>query len=133
MDYQAELKKYGDEILPEEKAELEKLSELQKDMAIGGSAEDFVRHPFFKTFENHMNDVINDSKGVMAKLLATPNVMLADLQAHQAGINAIKELKQWINTKVIAKRIAAQAIEMYEHETEDLNTKIQEAIDKANE
>ena len=124
-----EIDKYPD--LPiEEKKELEKLAGLQKDIAIGGSAEDFIRHPFFKTFENHMNDVINDSKGAMGELLAKPDVTLADLQAHQAGINALKELKQWLNKHVMAGRVAKQAIDIYEQETDEMNQKIQEAVDQ---
>lgn len=130
MDYQKELEKYPD-APAEEKAELEKLAGLQKDIAIGGSAEDFIRHPFFKTFENHMNDVINDSKGAMGELLAKPGVTLADLQAHQAGINAVKELKQWLNKHVMAGRVAKQAISIYEEETEELNEKVQAAVEQS--
>lgn len=125
MDYQKEMEKYPD-ASPEEKAELSKLATMQKDIAIGGSAEDFVRHPFFKFFENHMNDVINDSKGAIMKVQT-----LDELKAHQAGIAAISELKQWINSKVIAGRVGQQAINLYEQDTETLNQKIQAAVDKA--
>jgi hypothetical protein len=126
MDYKKELESYPD-ASPEDKAELEKLAGLQKDIAISGSAEDFIRHPFFKAFENHMNDMISDSK---SKLMTIET--LADLQAYKAGIAAIVELKQWLNSKVIAGRVAKKAIEIYEQDTEDLNARIQEAVDDAN-
>jgi hypothetical protein len=99
---------------------------MQKDIAIAGSAEDFIRHPFFKTFENHLNEMINDSKGMILKIET-----VADLQAYKARITALQEIKQWLNGKVIAGRIAAKAIEIYEEDTEDLNTRIQEAVDKS--
>lgn len=125
-DYQKELETYVD-ASPEDKAELEKLASLQKDIAIAGSAEDFIRHPFFKSFENQMNNMINDSKGQILKIES-----LADLQSFKARIAAIVELKQWLNTKVIAGRVARKTIEIYESDTDDLNAKIQEAVDKAN-
>lgn len=123
-DYQKELEKYAD-APAEEKVELEKLASLQRDIAIGSSAEDFIRHPFFKAFEAHMNDVIADTKGAIMKIES-----VEQLKAYQAGIAAITELKQWLNSKVISKRVAAQAIEIYEKDTEDLNAKIQEVVDK---
>ena len=125
MDYQKELETH-DDISTEDKAELEKLAALQKDVAIAGSAEDFIRHPFFKTFENHLNDMINDSKGMILKIET-----VADLQAYKARITALQEIKQWLNSKVIAGRIAVKAIEIYEQDTEDLNTRIQEAVDES--
>ena len=125
LDYGEELKKYPDAV-PEERAELEKLSNLQKDIAVADSVEDFIRHPFFKTFENHLNDVINDSKGAIMKIES-----VEALRAHQAAIKAVVEIKQWLNAKVIAGRVGRQAIELYEQETEDLNRRVQEAIDKS--
>lgn len=125
IDYAKELEKYPD-ATPEEKAELSKLAEMQKDIAIAGSAEDFIRHPFFKAFENHLNDVINDSKGQIMKIES-----VEELKAHQAAIKAVIEIKQWLNGKVIAGRVAKQAIDLYEQETEDMNFRIQEAVDKA--
>jgi hypothetical protein len=130
MDYQKELDNYPD-ASPEEKTELSKLAAMQKDIAIGGSAEDFVRHPFFKFFENQMNAMIADSKGEMAELLKKPGVTIGDLQAHQAGLEKIAELKRWINAKVIAKRVAEQAISIYEQDTEKMNEKIQAAVDES--
>lgn len=127
MDYAKELEKYPD-AAPEEKIELEKLAVMQKDIAIGGSAEDFIRHPFFKTFENHMNDVINDTKGAILKVTT-----IEDLKSHQAAITAISELKKWLNTKVIAGRVAKQTIDQYEQDTDKINEKIQEVVDKANQ
>lgn len=127
MDYAKELEKYPD-AAPEEKMELEKLAVMQKDIAIGGSAEDFIRHPFFKTFENHMNDVINDTKGAILKVTT-----IEDLKSHQAAITAISELKKWLNTKVIAGRVAKQTIDQYEQDTDKINEKIQEVVDKANQ
>lgn len=124
MDYQKELENYPD-AAPEERKELEKLAAMQKDIAISGSAEDFIRHPFFKFFENHMNNVVADTKGAILKVAS-----LEELKAHQAGIAAIVELKQWLNSKVIAGRVAKQAIDMYEKDTEVMNTKIQEVVDK---
>jgi hypothetical protein len=126
MDYQKELELYPD-ASADDKAELQKLSELQKDIAISGSAEDFVRHPFFKAFENQMNDMINDSKGQILKIES-----LTELQSFKARIAAIVELKNWVNKKIIAGRIAKQAIDIYEQDTNDLNAKIQEAVDKVN-
>jgi len=124
MDYGAELAKYPD--LPEdEKQELEKLSHLQKDIAVAGSAEDFIRHPFFKTFENHINDVITDTKGEFLKI-----ENLADLQAYKAKVTALQELKQWLNSKVMAGRIATQAINIYEQDTAEMNEQIQAAVTK---
>jgi hypothetical protein len=124
-DYAQELKKYPD-ASDEEKGELIKLAELQKDISIGQTAEDFVRHPFFKIFEDQMNEMINDTKGKLLKVTT-----IEELKAHQAAIEAIKELKQWINKKIIAKRVAAQAIDIHEKETEEINAKIQEAVDKS--
>ena len=125
MDYAQELDKYPD-ASDEEKAELRKLAELQKDIAIGDSAEDFIRHPFFKSFENKMNDMINDSK---SKILDIQSV--EELKAYQASISAIRDLKAWLNAKVMAGRVGRQAIEMYEKDTEDMNAKIQKAIDES--
>lgn len=124
-DYQKELETYTD-ASADEKADLEKLAALQKDIAISGSAEDFIRHPFFKTFENHMNDVINDTKGEIMKIED-----IADLKAYKARIEAVQELKRWINSKVMAGRIAQQAIEIYEQDTVTMNTKIQAAVDQS--
>lgn len=132
MDYQKELENFP-EASPDEKAELQKLATMQKDIAIGGSAEDFVRHPFFKFFENQMNAIIADSKNEMAELLKRPETTIGDIKAHQAGIEKIAELKRWINAKVIAKRVAEQAISMYEQDTEKMNEKIQAAVDKQHE
>ena len=126
MDYQKEIEKYGEDLPASDKADLEKLASMQKDIAIAGSAEDFIRHPFFKTFENHLNDMINDSKGMILKIET-----VADLQAYKARITALQEIKQWLNGKVIAGRIATKAIEIYEQDTEDLNARIQEAVDES--
>lgn len=124
MDYGSELAKYPD--LPEdERQELEKLSNLQKDIAIAGSAEDFIRHPFFKTFENHINDVIADTKGEFLKI-----ENLADLQAYKARVTALQELKQWLNSKVMSGRIAKQAIDIYEQDTAEMNEQIEAAVTK---
>lgn len=131
MDYQKELEKYPDAPLAD-RQELEKLAVLQKDIAIGGSAEDFVRHPFFKAFQDEMNRMIADNKGEMAALLEKPGVTIADMQALQAGTKKIVELKGWINKKVMAGRIAQKSIADYEAETENMNSQIQEAIDKSN-
>lgn len=125
MDFQKELEKYPD-ATPEEKAELSKLAEMQRDIAIGASAEDFVRHPFFKTFENHMNEVISDSKGKILEIKS-----MEQLEAHKSAIAAVTELKQWINKRVMAGRIGKQAISMYEEDTEKINAKIQEAVDQS--
>lgn len=125
LDYQKELEKYAD-APPEEKAELAKLAGMQKDIAVGDSAEDFVRHPFFKAFENHMNDVINDSKGRILKALT-----FDDVKTVQAEARAIAGLKEWINSKVIAGRVAKQAIDVYEQETDSINTRIQAAVDSS--
>lgn len=130
-DYQKELEKYPDAPLAD-RQELEKLAVLQKDIAIGGSAEDFVRHPFFRAFQDEMNRMISDAKGEMAALLDKPGVTIADMQALKAGTQKIVELKAWINKKVMAGRIAQKSIADYEAETEDMNAKIQEAIDKSN-
>lgn len=126
MDYEKELAKYPD-LEPADRAELEKLAVMQKDIAVGGSAEDFVRHPFFKFFENKMNEMINDSKN---KILAIETI--EDLRAHKAAVEAISELKKWINSHVIKGRVAKQAIDLYEKDTEVMNEKIQEAVDSAN-
>lgn len=127
MDFQKELEKYPDLEGPD-KDELQKLAGMQKDIAIGGSAEDFIRHPFFKSFENKMNEMINDSKNKILEIKS-----IDDLKAHQAGIAAIKELKGWLNSFVMKGRVAQQAISLYEKDTEELNAKIQEAIDKSNQ
>ena len=123
-DYQKELNESPD-ALPEEKAELEKLVELQKDIAVSDSAEDFIRHPFFKFFENHLNDVMNDVKGEILKVES-----INDLKSYQARISAVREVKQWLNSKVMAGRIAKQAIEIYEQDTDAMNEKIQAAVDQ---
>jgi uncharacterized protein YjgD (DUF1641 family) len=127
MDFAKELEKYPD-ASPEEKKELEQLAGMQKDVAIGNSAEDFIRHPFFKMLENKMNDMINDSKGKLFEIET-----LEELQAHKASIKSIVDLKAWLNSYVMKGRIGRQAIEMYEKETDELNYKVQELIDKANE
>ena len=126
MDYQKELETYAD-APAEEKAELEKLANLQRDIAIAGSAEDFIRHPFFGTFEKHLNEIISDAKG---KFLEIKD--MSDLQLYKARIAAIQEVKQWLNSKVIAGRVARQAIEIYESDTEAMNEKIQAAVDQSN-
>lgn len=124
-DYAKELENYPD-APAEERKDMEKLAALQKDIAISGSAEDFIRHPFFKAFENHMNEMINDSKGAIMKIES-----IADLQSFKERIKAIQELKQWLNTKVMAGRIAKQAIDIYEQETDELNQKVQEAVEQS--
>lgn len=126
-DYLKEIEKNPDIDGPE-KQELEKLAEMQKDVAIGSSAEDFIRHPFFKAFENKMNDMINDSKN---KILEIKSV--EELKAYQANITAIKELKGWLNSHVMKGRVARQAIDLYEKDTDAMNEKIQAAIDKSNQ
>ena len=131
MDYEKELQKYPDAPLAD-RQELEKLAQLQKEIAIGNTAEDFVRHPFFQSFQDEMNRMIADHKGEMSALLDKPGVTLAELQALKAGTQKIVELKNWINKKVMAGRIAKKTIADYEAETEDMNAKIQEAIDKSN-
>lgn len=125
MDFQKELEKYPD-LDDADRQELEKLAEMQKDIAVGGSAEDFIRHPFFKSFENKMNDMINDSKNKILEIKST-----GELKAYQAAISAIKELKDWMNSRVMKGRIAKQAIDLYEKDTETMNEKIQEVIDKS--
>lgn len=130
IDYEKELAASAN-APDEEKAELAKLVGMQKDIAIGGTAEDFVRHPFFKTFENQMNAMINDNKGEVASLLKKPGVTIGEVQAVQAGIDKIVALKAWINSKVIAGRVAKQAIEIYEQDTDAIENRIQEAIDKS--
>ncbi len=130
MDFQKELEKYPD--APEEdKQELQKLASMQRDIAIGDSAEDFIRHPFFQTFQNRMNEMINDTKGEVAALLKKPGVTIGEVQGVQNGIDKLIALKQWLNSKVIAGRVGKQAIEIYKQDTEDLNQKIQEAVDEA--
>lgn len=129
-DYAKELAEATD-ATPESKQELEKLATLQKDIAIAGSAEDFIRHPFFKLFENHINDIINDSKNTMSDMLKKPETTLADLKAYQSGIDRMIELKKWWNAFVIKGRVARQAIEIYEEDTEELNRKIQDAVDNS--
>lgn len=124
MDYQRELDESPD-VLPEEKADLEKLIELQKDIAVSDSAEDFIRHPFFKFFENHLNDVMNDTKGEILKVES-----INDLKSYQARISAVREIKQWLNSKVMAGRIAKQAIDVYEQDTNAMNEKIQAAVEQ---
>jgi hypothetical protein len=127
MDYQAELEKYKD--APEEqRQELAKLAELQKDISAGETASDFVRHPFFKLFENKMNEMINDSKNKILEIES-----LEDLKAHKAAITAISELKKWINSHVVKGRFAAAAIDQYEKDTEEMNFRIQAAIDESNQ
>ena len=126
-DYARELAE-ASEAPAELKQELEQLVSMQKDIAVAGSAEDFIRHPFFKMFENHINDIIMDSKGKMSDLLKKPDTTMADLKAYQSGIDQMIELKKWWNSFVIKGRVARQAIEIYELETEDMNQKIQEAV-----
>ena len=125
MDYKKELENYPD-APAEEKAELEKLASLQKDIAISGSAEDFIRHPFFKTFENHINEAIADTKGEFLKIED-----MASLQAYKAKIEALQELKRWLNSKVMAGRIAKQAIDIYEQDTAEMNDQVQAAVEKS--
>lgn len=126
-DFAKELEKHPD-LEVSDRQELERLASMQKDVAVGGSAEDFIRHPFFKSFENKMNDMINDAKN---KILSVETI--EDLKAHKAGVAAISELKQWLNAHVIKGRVAKQAIDLYEKDTEKMNEKIQEAVDKANQ
>ena len=125
MDYQKELESYPDASV-EEKRELEQLAGMQKDIAIADSAADFIRHPFFKLFENHINDIINDTKGSILKVQD-----LNDLKVYQAKIQTMIELKQWWNTFTLKGAVARKAIEVYESDTDDLNARIQEAVDKA--
>jgi hypothetical protein len=56
---------------------------------------------------------------------------LASLQAYKAKVEAYTEVKRWINAKVIAGRIAKQAIDIYEQDTAEMNDKIQAAIDQS--
>lgn len=126
MDYAKELQSCPD-ASADERADLEKLATLQKDIAVAGSAEDFIRHPFFKAFENHLNDVINDTKGEIMKVED-----ITDLKAYKARIEAVQEVKRWLNSKVMAGRIAKQAIDIYEQDTVDMNAKIQSAVDQSN-
>lgn len=132
MDYQKELEKFQDQLSEEEKKELSKLAVMQKDIAVGDSAEDFIRHPFFRAFEQQMNAMINDSNGEIATALKKPGATMEDLKAINAGIEKIKELKRWLNKHVIAGRVARQAISVYEEDTETMNAKIQAAVDKSN-
>ena len=125
MDYQKLLDE-SPEALPEDRAELEKLANMQKEIAVAGSAEDFIRHPFFQFFENHLNDVINDAKSAFLKIES-----VSDLQLYKARIAAIQEVKQWLNSKVMAGRIAQKAIEIYEEDTVSMNEKIQAAVDQS--
>lgn len=125
MDYQKELELATD-VSVDDKADFAKLAAMQRDIAVAGSAEDFIRHPFFKAFENQMNEMIGDAKGAILKVTT-----IEELKAYQAGIAAIGELKRWLNSKVIAGRVAKQAIEIYEQDTETMNAVIQEAVDKA--
>ena len=136
MDYQKELETYQEQLSDAEKKELSKLAGMQKDIAIGDSAEDFIRHPFFRKFEMHMNEMITDSNGALGAILAKPiepSIKLAEMQAHQAGIEKLKELKRWLNKHVIAGRVAKQAISIYETDTEEMNARIQAAVDKSNQ
>ena len=133
MDYQKELEQYQDQLSDDEKKELSKLAGMQRDIAIGDSAEDFIRHPFFRKFEMHMNEMITDSNGEMSKLLSKPETTMADLKAHQAGIEKLKELKKWLNKHVIAGHVARQAVTVYEEVTDAMNAKIQAAVDKVSQ
>jgi hypothetical protein len=128
-NYEKILKKNPD-LSDEEKAELEKLSVLQSEVAIGASAESFVRHPFFQSFEDQMNAMISDSKNGMMGLVDKPDATIADIKAYKAGIEKIVELKNWINKKVLAGRIANQAIKVYEEDLEKINQKVQEFVAK---
>lgn len=133
-DYQKELEKYQAVLTDEEKKELQKLAVMQKDVAVGESAEDFIRHPFFRKFEMQMNQMISDSNAEIAAILAkpiSPEEKVAEMSARQAGIEKIKDLKRWLNKHVIAGRVAKQAISVYEEDTEVMNSKIQEAVDQA--
>ena len=125
-DYQKELDKYKDTLTTDEKSELQQLAGMQKDIAIGDTAEDFIRHPFFQKFQNQMNAMIEDSKG---KILSIET--LDDLKAHKAAIAAISDLKKWLNKHVIAGRVARQAISLYEEDTVTMNQKIQVAVDQS--
>jgi len=127
MDYQKELETHPD-LDAADKKELEMLASMQTDMAVAGSAEDFIRHPFFAYFEKKMNEIINDSK---SKLLAVETI--EDLKAHKAAVQAMVDLKAWLNSHVIKGRVAQQAITLYEQDTEVMNEKIQEAVDQANQ
>lgn len=125
-DYAKEIEKYPD--MPEiEKQEMQKLASMQRDIAIGDSAEDFIRHPFFRSFEIKMNEMINDSKNKILEIETAD-----ELKAFKQRIAAIRELKEWLNAHVIKGRVARQAIDVYEKDTQDMNAKIQEAIDKSN-
>lgn len=123
MDYALELK-HNSDIPADTKLEYEKLAAFQKDAAVGQSAEDFIRHPFFKFFENHMNDMIADSKNQIMSLET-----IEDLKAHKARIQGLVELKSWLNKHVLAGRIAATTVQRYEDDTLDMNSRIQAAVD----
>lgn len=125
-DYAKELERYPD-LEGSDRQELEKLASMQKDVAIGGSAEDFIRHPFFKMFENKMNEMIGDTKNKILEIETTD-----DLKAFKSRIEAIKELKQWLNSFVLKGRVASQAIDLYEKDTETINEKVQAIVDKSN-
>jgi predicted HD phosphohydrolase len=136
MDYQRELETYKDSLSDDEKKELSKLAGMQKDIAVGESAEDFIRHPFFRAFEQQINLMISDANVAIAAILVkplTPEQKVAEMQAHQAGIEQIKKLKRWLNKHVIAGRVARQAVTIYEEDTEKMNNRIQEAVDKSNQ
>lgn len=123
MDYAKELKNNLD-LAADERKDFEKLAAFQRDAAVGASAEDFIRHPFFKFFENKMNDMIGDSKNRIMNLET-----LEDLKAHKASIQAIVELKGWLNKHVLAGRIAATTVQQFEDDTDRINEKIQAAVD----
>lgn len=129
-DYQKELDLYRDSLSDLEKTELQKLANMQKDIAVGDSAEDFIRHPFFRAFEQHMNEMIAGANTKLAEIIAKPGTTMEDLKAHSAGIEKIKELKRWLNKHVIAGRVAKQSISLYEEETDKMNQKVQEAVEK---
>ena len=133
MDYQKELEKYQEVLTGDEKKELELLAGFQKDIAISDSAEDFIRHPFFRVFQDQMNAMITDANGEIASLLKKPGVTIEDLKTHQAGVEAIKKLKMWLNKRVLAGRIAKQGLTVYEQDTEEMNSRIQAAVDQSHQ
>lgn len=126
MDYLKELKNNPD-MPAEDRQDYEKLAAFQRDAAIGASAEDFIRHPFFKYFENEMNDMIADSKNKIMTLET-----LEDLKAHKASIQAIVKLKGWLNKHVLAGRVASQTVKQFEEDTIVMNDKVQAAVDASN-
>lgn len=74
--------------------------------------------------------MIADAGDGIARIIAKPGATMEDLKAHYAAIEKIKELKRWLNKHVIAGRVARQSISIYEEETDVMNNKIQEAVEK---